>query len=152
MRNRLKGSMIGVAAVAVLIVASLFVTRSSGQAQRPARLDGHPNFSGIWQALNEANWDLEAHAARPGAVTQPGVYPFDYARVPAAPVVALGVDALPDYVAPYEDTRSELALRFPENGRGLCAGRALVVAGPTHTRQRIALGFERQAPDGALDV
>jgi anaerobic selenocysteine-containing dehydrogenase len=27
--------------------------------------------------------------------------------------VALGVDALPDYVAPYEDTRSELAQRFP---------------------------------------
>jgi hypothetical protein len=88
MRNRLKGSMIGVAAVAVLIVASLFVTRSSGQAQRPARLDGHPNFSGIWQALNEANWDLEAHAARAGMITQAGAQPL--ARVPAAPVVALG--------------------------------------------------------------
>jgi hypothetical protein len=88
MRNRLTGSMIGVAAIAVLIVASLFVTRSSGQAQRPARLDGHPNFSGIWQALNEANWDLEAHAARAGMMTQAGAMPL--ARVPAAPVLALG--------------------------------------------------------------
>jgi hypothetical protein len=52
--------------------------------------DGKPDFSGIWQALNEAHWDLEAHEARPGAVTQPGVYPFEYARVPAAPVLALG--------------------------------------------------------------
>jgi hypothetical protein len=80
--------MIGVAAAAVLIAASLFETRSSGQAQRLARLDGKPNFSGIWQALNEANWDLEAHAARAGMVTQEGVQPL--ARVPAAPVVALG--------------------------------------------------------------
>src|SRR5207245_3453974 len=34
--------------------------------------------------------DLQAHAALPGAVTQPGTYPYDYARVPAAPVLALG--------------------------------------------------------------
>src|SRR4029450_7330316 len=47
----------------------------------------------IWQALNEAHWDLEAHEARPGAVTQPGVYPYEYARVPAAPVLALGAAA-----------------------------------------------------------
>src|SRR6185312_13927736 len=52
--------------------------------------DGKPNFSGIWQAANEANWDLQAHDARPGAVMQAGVYPYEYARVPAAPVLALG--------------------------------------------------------------
>ena len=43
--------------------------RPSGSTRTP---DGKPNFSGIWQANNEANWDLEAHEARPGAVTQPG--------------------------------------------------------------------------------
>src|SRR3989442_569358 len=53
-------------------------------------VDGKPDFSGVWQVLNEAHWDLQAHDARPGAVTQRGVYPFDYVQVPAAPVLALG--------------------------------------------------------------
>jgi len=30
--------------------------------------DGHPNLSGIWQAMNTANWDLEEHPSRPGPV------------------------------------------------------------------------------------
>jgi hypothetical protein len=86
MRNRLRPSIIAMAAAVAFI--GVFFLRSSGQGQRLARLDGHPNFSGIWQALNEANWDLEAHAARPGLLTQPGVHPL--AEVPAAPALALG--------------------------------------------------------------
>jgi hypothetical protein len=83
---------VAIAAAAVGAVISLSMTQTSGQAPaaRPASVEGKPNFSGIWQANNEANWDLQAHAARPGAVTQQGVYPYDYARVPAAPVLALG--------------------------------------------------------------
>ena len=48
--------------------------------------DGRPNFNGVWQALNEAHWDLEAHEPLPAWVTQEGAYPYEYARVPAAPV------------------------------------------------------------------
>jgi hypothetical protein len=33
-------------------------------AQRPATIGGHPNFNGIWQALNTAYWNLEAHSAQ----------------------------------------------------------------------------------------
>jgi hypothetical protein len=80
-------SMIAVAA-ALFVAVPLLSIRSAGQAQRPARLEGHPNFSGVWQALNEANWDLEAHAARAGFLTQPGVHPL--AVVPAAPALAMG--------------------------------------------------------------
>ena len=83
---------VAIAAAAVGAVISGSMTQTSGQAPaaRPASVGGKPNFSGIWQSNNEANWDLQAHAARPGVVTQPGVYPYDYARVPAAPVLALG--------------------------------------------------------------
>ncbi len=93
---------VAVAAAAVTAIVTLNMPGASGQqpagsapkAPSPrARIDGKPNLSGVWQAINEANWDLEAHAARPGMVTQQGVYPFEYARVPAAPVVALGAAA-----------------------------------------------------------
>ncbi|MBI3049796.1 MAG: hypothetical protein HYY76_15935 [Acidobacteria bacterium] len=99
MRMQLNGSMIVVAVAAAVVGAAISRSLAQDAAQtsrpnaRPERIGARPNFSGIWQANNEAHWDLQAHAARPGAVTQPGVYPFEYARVAAAPVVALGAAA-----------------------------------------------------------
>ena len=39
-----------------------------GQAYKAPRLKGtqNPNLSGLWQAVNEGNWDIQAHAAQPG--------------------------------------------------------------------------------------
>src|SRR5579864_478941 len=97
MRSRFTGWMIfgvlaAVAAASAIVLVS--VTRTAGQTPRPARTaEGKPDFSGIWQANNEAYWDLQAHQARAGMVTQPGVYPYEYARVAAAPVLALGAAA-----------------------------------------------------------
>jgi len=48
------------AAGVLLAVGS--VTAQS-QLNRPARIAGHPNLNGIWQALNTANWNLEDHSA-----------------------------------------------------------------------------------------
>ena len=91
MRNRTTISMIAVTAAAVGAVISLSVTQPAGQAVRPARTaDGHPNLSGIWQANNEAHWDLQAHAARAGAVVQQGSYDLPYVQVPAAPSLPFG--------------------------------------------------------------
>src|SRR5678816_3246076 len=61
----------------ITAIVSVSMTRAIGQSARPARTtDGKPNLSGIWQANNEANWDLQPHEARAGAVTQRGVYPY----------------------------------------------------------------------------
>src|SRR5437879_10044029 len=94
MRLATTAAMIAVALAAAALTAliSVSVTRSAGKAAPPAArtADGKPNSSGIWQANNEAHWDLQAHEARPGAVMQQGVYPYDYVKVPAAPVLALG--------------------------------------------------------------
>jgi hypothetical protein len=81
---------IAAAAFGAIVASSITQTLGQAGATRPARVEGKPSFSGIWQTNNEANWDLQAHAALPAAVTQAGVYPYDYARVPAAPVLALG--------------------------------------------------------------
>jgi hypothetical protein len=40
------------------------------EAQRTA--DGKANLNGIWQALNTANWDLQAHAAGPAPLVAMG--------------------------------------------------------------------------------
>lgn len=60
---------------------------------RAARADGgHPDLNGIWQAMNEADYDLEAHVAKPAMALRRG----PYGPVPATPVLALGaVGAVP---------------------------------------------------------
>jgi hypothetical protein len=62
-------------------------TAATPAAYRAPRLpDGKPDLNGIWQALNEANYDLEPHMARSALALRPG----PYGPVPAAPVLALG--------------------------------------------------------------
>jgi hypothetical protein len=47
------------------LTSSAFMSPARAQqAPRPATIAGHPNFNGIWQALNSANWNLEAHSAQ----------------------------------------------------------------------------------------
>jgi hypothetical protein len=52
-------------------VGAVAMNRPRGY-EPPRSADGHPDLSGIWQALNRASWDLEAHAARPGPIVAAG--------------------------------------------------------------------------------
>jgi hypothetical protein len=79
-------------AVAMLAAATIPAIGQPGTYRAPRAGDGHPDLNGIWQTMNEANYDLEGHVARPAMALRPG----PYGPVPAAPVVALGaVGAVP---------------------------------------------------------
>src|SRR5690349_11095917 len=94
MWNRGKGWTIVVMTVALSAsLVSLAVAQRATPAPSPVqstaipRIAGKPDFSGIWQANNTANWDLQTHQARP-LIAQPGFLPNSV--VLAAPVVGLG--------------------------------------------------------------
>jgi hypothetical protein len=77
----------GGAAIAIMALPVQGQQAAPAAAYRAPRLsDGKPDLNGIWQALNEANWDLEPHMARAALALRPG----PYVPVPAAPVLALG--------------------------------------------------------------
>ena len=58
--------------------------QSSGAAYVPPRTaDGHPDLQGIWQAVNAAAWDLEAHNASFGVPAGHGV--VDGGEIPYQP-------------------------------------------------------------------
>ncbi len=77
---------------AILAVIAWPVSGQAPAYRAPRLADGRPDLNGIWQALNEANYDIEIHMARPAMALRAG----PYGPLPAAPVLALGaVGAVP---------------------------------------------------------
>ena len=83
------------AACGALITAAAIPLAGQGPTaayRAPRTPDGKPDLNGMWQTLNEANYDIEMHMARPAMALRAG----PYGPVPAAPVLALGaVGAVP---------------------------------------------------------
>src|SRR6188768_1947131 len=115
----------GVVAVGVTIATIPSVT---GQARTPAipRVNGKPDLNGLWQTINTANWDIQAHSAKAALAMRPGpVVP-----VPAKEVLAFGavgsvpsglgvVDGndlpyLPEALKKKEDNQANWLSRDPE--------------------------------------
>ena len=83
--------------VAVLVTAACVWAASSMSAEaqraRPDRINGKPNLNGIWQAMNTANWNLEAHAA--AALT-------DFWRLGAIAGIPAGLSVVKEGKIPYK--------------------------------------------------
>src|SRR5271163_4601598 len=69
--NRIMRKLVHMTIAAGTALALLFP--AAAQTYRPPRAaDGHADLSGVYQALNSANWDLEDHSAAPGTMWQTG--------------------------------------------------------------------------------
>ncbi|MGQ0734693.1 MAG: hypothetical protein ACT4QD_13690 [Acidobacteriota bacterium] len=89
---------LGAAALTLALAISACSQPPAPQAYRAPRTpDGAPDINGIWQALNTANWDLEAHVARQGPVVALGAA---FSVPPGLGVVEGGeIPYLPDALA-----------------------------------------------------
>ncbi len=62
-------------AAAVVVLGLTLPDSSAAQTATnttPRTPYGKPDLNGIWQALNEANYDIEAHVAHPAMALRPG--------------------------------------------------------------------------------
>src|SRR6185503_4281080 len=68
-RNRLGTWLLVTMAGGALLTLAVLPTPAQAPAYKaPRTKDGKPNLNGIWQAMNEANWDIRPHAAAQGPV------------------------------------------------------------------------------------
>src|SRR5262249_32649453 len=104
----LRSALIAITAAAVVIGAlwkHIPPIASQTETYRAARTaDGKPDLNGVWQALNTANYDIQAHPPRPALALIPapprtgipGRARATPTYIPALPVRALGaVGAVP---------------------------------------------------------
>src|SRR5204862_3485317 len=102
--------------VLLLLFFAIPLAAQTQTYRAPRTADGKPDLNGIWQVLNEANYDIEMHQARPALALKQG----PYGPVPASPVLRLGaVGAVPPGVGVVEGGdlpyRREAMARKKEN-------------------------------------
>jgi hypothetical protein len=112
--------------VGILLLMALPSAVAAQDADIPRTPTGHPDFNGIWQALGNAHYNIEPHAAKAGLAMQEGpVVP-----VPATEIVNMGTLAsvrphygvvdggvipyLPDALERRNDNREHWLERDPE--------------------------------------
>ena len=115
MRNRLFVALM-TAAPAILLLSTASAARAQPKLDRPVRISGHPDFNGVWQALNTAYWNLEAHSVE----VPPGSKDFwqlgAIAAIPAGRSVVRGgtIPYLPDALKKRNENRANWPAADPE--------------------------------------
>jgi hypothetical protein len=100
-------------AACVLLCANAHA-QSARQTDVPRLANGKPNFSGVWQALTTANWDVLTHGASAG--------PPEYGALLATPP-GYGIvdgDEIPYLPAAAEQQRRNYANRFKDDPELKC--------------------------------
>lgn len=50
--------------ISAFLLATLMLPAAAQRVARPDTINGHPNMNGVWQSLNSAYWNVEAHSAQ----------------------------------------------------------------------------------------
>jgi hypothetical protein len=84
------------------------------ERSRPERIGGKPNLNGIWQAVNEAHWNLEGHSAQ--ALAEFSDKLGALAGIPAGQSVVVGgeIPYLPEALAKRAENRAGWPAADPE--------------------------------------
>ena len=72
MRSPLKIAALVAATVILALLVSWPVATGQSRTGTIPRLGGKPDMNGIWQAINTANWDIQAHSAKAALAMRPG--------------------------------------------------------------------------------
>ena len=102
--------------VLALAAGAVLLAAAPGMAQEPAytaprTADGTPDLNGIWQALGNAHWDVEPHAAGPSVVRELGAL----SAVPSGLGVVEGgaIPYRPEALAQRDDNAAQRLERDP---------------------------------------
>lgn len=102
---------------ATAMAATMLFAGCAAQAQqlnRPATISGHPNLNGIWQAMNTAYWNLEAHSVEPYSKDPKEFWQLGaIAVIPAGESVLKGGGTIP-YLPEALKKRDENRSKWPE--------------------------------------
>lgn len=75
--------------VSMAMAASMPAPVEAQSREIPRTAAGHPDMNGLWQAMGNAHWDIEPHAARPALALEPGpVVPVPHRQILAMGAVA----------------------------------------------------------------
>jgi hypothetical protein len=103
--------------VAMLLVVGVLLTASPGQSQEflteiPRTPEGTPDLTGVWQALNNAHWNIEPHSADYPVLAELGA---QFAIPPSQGVVEGGeIPYLPEALAQRDENFANRLGNDPE--------------------------------------